>query len=107
MPIKNNQAKQISAASLLIGVVAFVAMPSVYAATTADSKLTQTINAGVLSTDVRNSGGSVVGSPSFAMSTMTVSTSQQTSTGTFGDNNQRITVDNPGGANNGWTLAAS
>ena len=39
------------------------------------------------------------------MSVRTVSTSQQTSTGTFGSSTQRITVDNPGGANNGWTLA--
>lgn len=90
--------------SLVLGVAVFAFMPVAYGATTSDSKLTQTINAGVLSTDIRNSGGTVVGSPSFAMSARTVSTSQQTSTGTFGDNNQRITVDNPGGANGGWTL---
>lgn len=40
------------------------------------------------------------------MSATTVSnTAVQTSTGTLGTNDQRLTVDNPGAANNGWTLA--
>lgn len=85
-------------------VIGFGVTTVVQAALTADSKLTQAINAGVISTDVRNSGGGVVGTPSFAMNAVSASTSAQTSTGTFGDNNQRITVDNPGGANAGWTL---
>ena len=38
------------------------------------------------------------------MGAVTLSTSAQTSTGTFGENDKRISVDNPGGANNGWTL---
>jgi hypothetical protein len=38
------------------------------------------------------------------MAAKTVSFSQQTSTGTFGDNQNRIYVENPGAANNGWTL---
>lgn len=79
--------------------------PAVYAATTADSQLTQTINAGVLSTSVLDAGGSVVASPSFAMTAGTVSTtSQQTVTGTFGSNTQRITADNPGASATGFTL---
>ena len=56
---------------------------------------------------MRDSGGAVVASPSFAMGAVAVSTSTQTSTGTFGSNSQRITVDNPNGSTNGgaWTLA--
>lgn len=77
----------------------------VSAAPTATSELTQQINAGAISTDIRDAGGSVVASPSFAMTTATISTSQQSVTGTFGSNTQRVTVDNPGGANGGWTLA--
>ena len=77
---------------------------AVYAATTATSELSQTINAGVLSTDIRDTGDSVVTNPTFAMNATTASTSAQTTTGTFGANDKRIAVDNPGGANNGWTL---
>lgn len=87
--------------------VVFIAgiAPAVHAATTANSSLTQTINAGVLSTSVLDAGGSVVASPSFAMSAGTVSTSAgQTVTGTFGSGTQRITVDNPGASNTGFTL---
>lgn len=86
-------------------VLGAITVSGVNAALTADSKLTQVINAGVLSTSVKNSGGSNVASPSFAMTAVSASTSGQTATGSFGDNNQRITVDNPGGANNGWTLS--
>ena len=93
----------------LIGAVVIVAIATAlpymaHAALTADSTLTQAVNAGTLSTDIRDAGGSIVGSPSFAMSAATVSNSQETVTGTFGTNTQRVTVDNPGGASNGWTL---
>ncbi len=91
----------------LTAVVIFASIsPAVHAATTATSNLTQTINAGVLHTDVRDGSNAVVASPSFAMSAGTVSTSsQQTVTGSFGSATQRISVDNPGAANNGFTLA--
>lgn len=79
--------------------------PAAYAATTANSQLTQQINAGVLSTDIRDASNNVVASPSFSMSSLTVSTLQQTVTGTLGTSSQRLSVNNPGGANNGWTLA--
>ena len=76
----------------------------VYAALTAGSQLSQVIGAGVLSTSIRDGSGAVVASPSFSMNSAAVSTNAQTVTGTFGTTSQRITVDNPGGANNGWTL---
>lgn len=88
-----------------IALVTVTVTPAVYAATTANSQLTQQINAGVLSTDVRDASNQVVASPSFGMSAVTVSTSGQTSTGTLGTSSQRLSVDNPGGANSGWTLA--
>ena len=94
---------------LLVGAALFVVVsagaPVAYAALTAPSTLTQTIEAGVLSTDVRDASNVVVGSPSFAMNSTTVSTSQQTSTGTLGESAKRLTVDNPGAANGGWTLS--
>lgn len=74
------------------------------AATTATSKLEQVISAGTLSTDIRDSGGGVLSTPTFSMNSASVSNSQQTITGTFGESAKRITVDNPGGANSGWTL---
>lgn len=90
-----------AAALVLVG----TGTPVAYAALTANSTLTQTITAGTISTDVRNASNAVVSSPSFALVARTVSTSQQSTTGTFGESAQRISVDNPGGANNGWTLA--
>lgn len=91
-----------------VGVFAFVGIAvsaSVNAATTANSTLSQAINPGVLSTDIRDAGGAVLTNPTFGMNAVSVSTTQQTATGTFGTNTQRITVDNPAGANSGWTLA--
>lgn len=84
--------------------LAFVAVPAAYAATTATSTLSQVINNGTLSTDIRDGSNAVIGSPSFSMAARTVSTSQQSTTGTFGSASQRISVDNPGGANNGFSL---
>lgn len=97
--------KQLIALSVVASVALGTGTATVQAALTADSKLTQAITAGVISTDVRNSSGGIVALPSFAMTAVSASTSTQTATGSFGDNNQRITVDNPGGANNGWTLS--
>lgn len=71
-------------------------------------QLSQVVTAGTLATAVRDENGSVVGSPSYAMSSRTFSFDCQSgglaSTGTLGANTQRIYVDNPGAANNGWTL---
>ena len=96
--------KKLLAGTLALALVAVSVAPSAYAALTANSTLSQTISNGTLSTDVRDGSNVVVGSPSFAMSAKTISTSQQTSTGTFGTATQRISVDNPGGANNGFSL---
>ena len=85
--------------------VAVVSAPVAHAALTATSTLSQTINNGTASTDIRDAGGSVLVTPTISMNSVTLSTSQQTSTGTFGSSSQRITVDNPGGAPNGFTLA--
>ncbi len=90
----------------LFGVAMLAVSPLIAnAAPTATSELTQEITSGALSTDIRDASGNIVASPSFAMNAATVSTSQQSVTGTFGSNSQRITVDNPGGADGGWTLA--
>lgn len=86
-------------------VVAVASAPVAHAALTATSTLSQTINNGTASTDIRDAGGSVLSTPTVSMNAVTLSTSQQNSTGTFGSNSQRITVDNPGGAPNGWSLA--
>lgn len=68
----------------------------------------QTINAGVLSTDILDASRVTVASPSVSMSTksflFTCASGGSASTGTFGSNTQRIYVINPSAANNGWTL---
>ena len=68
-------------------------------------RLNQTINAGVLSTDIIDAGGTPVTSPSFNMAATSIQTTCQTITGTYGSSTQRVAVNNPGGANAGWTLA--
>lgn len=70
----------------------------------AESRLTQEITAGVATTDIRDASGNVLSNPAFQMGGVVASTQQQTATGTFGSSSQRVTVDNPGGANGGWTL---
>lgn len=89
---------------MLFGIVLLSAPLIANAASTATSELTQQITAGVLSTDILDETGADVASPTFAMSAATVSNQQQSVTGTFGSNTQRVTVDNPQAANNGWTL---
>lgn len=89
---------------LLAVAVFLIAAPSVSAQLTADSELSQEIVAGTISTDIRDNTGAIVGAPSFSMDQAVLSTSQQSVNGVFGDDNQRISVDNPGGAPSGWTL---
>lgn len=72
------------------------------------SSFSQTINPGTLATDIRSNATTTVSSPAVAMSAKTFSFSCQSggsaSTGTFGTASERIYVDNPDGADNGWTL---
>lgn len=72
-------------------------------------RLNQTITAGVLSTDVVDSSRAPVTTPSFAMSSASASVECQTITGVYGSPMQRVAIDNPAGANSGWslTIAAS
>ena len=70
--------------------------PLAHAALTANSTLSQSITAGTLSTDIRDASNNLVSAPTFNMTGVNVSTSQQTATGTFGTSAQRISIDNPG-----------
>ena len=94
-----------------VGVVGLLGLynmtnPSVAnAATTANSKLSQIINPGTLTTVITGIPGlTPVNPPTFAMSAVTVKGTAQLSTGTFGNNTDRIYVLNTGAADNGWTL---
>jgi len=69
-----------------------------------NTDVTQVINAGVLTADIRDASRVTVVSPTFALSTATFSFTCQTTTGTLGTDSQRLYVDNPNTANNGWTL---
>lgn len=97
--------KRIKIASALVVAAALVAAPSAYAALTDTTNLTQEITAGTLATFIGSDDTTEVASPNVDFSSVAVSTNQQTSTGTFGSASERIYVDNPGGANSGWTLA--
>lgn len=73
-----------------------------------NSNFSQTINAGTLTTDILNSSRAAVSNPAVSMSAKSFSFDCQAggsaSTGTFGTSSERIYVNNPNGANNGWTL---
>lgn len=73
-----------------------------------NSTFNQTINAGVLSTDILNASQATVASPSVSMTakgfSFTCQSGGNASTGTFGSNSERIYVSNPDAADNGWTL---
>ncbi len=74
-----------------------------------NSTFSQTINPGTLGTDIRSNASTAVASPAVAMSAKTFSFDCQSggsaSTGTFGTASERIYVDNPDGADSGWTLS--
>ncbi|MEP6710584.1 MAG: hypothetical protein ABJA64_02610 [Candidatus Saccharibacteria bacterium] len=91
---------------IILGIlVATILLTPVLAYASPTGRLNQSITSGTLSTDIRDASYVTVGSPSFNMTAATVSNACQTITGTYGDNAQRVYVDNPGGANNGFTLA--
>lgn len=90
--------------ALFLAAVVFAFLPNnqqVFASST--TQLSQLINAGSLSVDIVDSGGSTVGSPSVSFSASTFSFSTQTSTGTLGASSQKIRVSN--GTNTAtWSL---
>lgn len=92
--------------SAVLSITALVAAtPSAYAALTDSTNLTQSITPGTLATLIGDTSGNEVATPSVGFTAKSVSSGTQTSTGTFGTNSERIYVDNPDGADNGWTLA--
>lgn len=85
----------------------FVASSLFMSATTyaaVNPNLTQTINAGVLTTDILDGSRNPVASPAAAMSASSFAFTCQTSTGTLGSGTQRLYVTNGKGDGAGWTL---
>lgn len=79
-----------------------------------DTDFTQSITAGALVTDIRDSSRVTVSNASVSMSSKAFSfdcyTTSDPSTASFGSNSQRIYVDNPGNAqagSNGWVLSVA
>lgn len=98
--------KKLKLSAVLIAAVAVVGGgSSAYAALTDSTNFTQQINAGVLSTFIGDATGTEVTTPNVVFPAKTVSNAVQTSAGTYGTATERIYVDNPGGANNGWTIS--
>lgn len=95
--------------AFLAATVALTGASLVVASST--TQLTHTINAGTLATDIRDSNRDPVANPSVAFSTVTSSfdclTGGNASTGTLGTNDERLYVDNPDAADNGWTLTVA
>jgi hypothetical protein len=94
---------KIFSAVLTAVAVLTVGAGSVFAAN--NTNLTQTINAGTLATDIRNALRAPVANPSASMSARGFSFDCETTTGTLGVDSQRIYVDNPDAADNGWSVA--
>ncbi|MCX6798179.1 MAG: hypothetical protein NTX66_03155 [Candidatus Falkowbacteria bacterium] len=93
---------------VLGALVCFLLANSQFVLAAGNSTFHQTINPGTLATDIRSASSTPVTSPSVSMSAKTFSFACQSggsaSTGTFGTNAERIYVDNPDGADNGWNL---
>ena len=89
--------------------VLFVAATPLGVLAANNSTLNQTINAGVLSTDILDGALDAVASPSVAMTAKPTSfvcqTGAEASTGTLGTSSERLYVTNPNGANAGWNLS--
>lgn len=74
---------------------------------TADTEFSQIINTGNLSVDIMNASEQPVVNPSVPLATIATAATCNTtdSTGTLGTNSERIYIDNPGAADDGWSLA--
>lgn len=97
--------KKLAAGMAAISAIVVLSGTSAYAALSDSTLFQQVINAGVISTFIGDANGVEVAAPSVVFPAATVSNSVQTSVGTYGTDSQRIYVDNPGGANDGWTLS--
>jgi hypothetical protein len=95
--------KILSGSTLSVAAVVGISA-AVYAAASDSTNFTQQIGAGVISSFIGDASGAEVTSPSVAFSNVSVSNAVQTSTGTLGTNSERVYVDNPSGANSGWTV---
>lgn len=87
---------------IMLGLLVLVAQP---VSANNDTRFSQVINTGVLSTDILDNNRALVDNPYVAMSALHVSMQCQTSTGTYGTNTQRIYVENPGATATGWVLS--
>lgn len=87
--------------AILLGILITVYL---YVNASPDIQLSQTINAGTLSTDVLDASRNAVASPSVTFGAVPFSFDCQAATGTLGTNSQRLYVINPSAATNGWTL---
>lgn len=98
---------KLSKIAVYISVVTAFSGASVFAAS--NSTLTQSITAGVLSSDVLTSLRSPVAAPTAAMSAKQFSFNCQNgvnaSSGALGTDSERLYVSNPSAAANGWTLS--
>lgn len=79
-----------------------VSVSAVYAAST--SRFTQVINPGTLSADIVDASYTPVANPAVQMPPMNFSFACQDSVATFGTATEQIYVQNPDGADNGWTM---
>lgn len=105
--MKNIKSITKSVRMILTGVLGALIITGGVVHATDSTDVTQTINAGTLTTDIRDASRVPVASPTFAMSATTFSFSCQSSTGTIGSNTQRLYVDNPDTADSGWTLSVA
>jgi hypothetical protein len=105
----NSSTKALSGVLFVLGLLVAVSLGASGGASAASTPtFNQTINPGVLSTDILDASRVPVASPSVAMTTKSFlfacGSGANASTGTFGSSSQRIYVIDPAGANNGWTL---
>jgi hypothetical protein len=96
----------ITVALVIVVTISCLTGATTYVLASPTSTFSQQINASTLATDIKDASRVTVASPSVSLAAVPFSHDCQTSTttGAFGTNTQRVYVDNPGAANNGWTL---
>lgn len=109
-PNRKNDRKKLNIRSILAG----IALPVLAAAAVGGAvwaaptpQFSQVINPGVLNVDILDNTQASVPNPSAALGALAVASACRPTggSGTLGTNSQRIYVDNPGAADNGWSLA--
>lgn len=96
---------QIHKSLIIIALISLTGLGGIIAFAQTNTQFNQTINPGVLSIGIVDSLYATVGSPAVNFGAVNLSVTCQTTTGTLGTTAQQLYIQNPDGADNGWTVS--